>query len=83
VATVTVTLMEADAIPAEVNVGEIAEDALQAAFALIGARLTLATGTHTFGDFAPDETLMLEDVFRLFVRAMAVNNEACLAREEV
>jgi hypothetical protein len=52
---------------------EIAADAMQAAFALIAARLELATGMHVYGDIAPWEQGGLEDHFRAYVRLMASN----------
>jgi hypothetical protein len=57
--------------PAKMN--EIAEDAMQAAFALIGARLQLLTGLHVYGDVAPWEMDTLTEQFRGYVRHMAEN----------
>jgi hypothetical protein len=75
-ATETITLATASAIPPSVNVDEIAEKALQAAFSLIATELTAATGKETTGDFEPGETFALDRAFVLFVRAMALNNDA-------
>jgi hypothetical protein len=51
----------------------IAEDAMQAAFALIAARLEVATGLHVYGDIDPLHQRVIEDTFRGYVRTMTEN----------
>lgn len=77
-------LMEATVVPVEVSdkVAEIAEDACQAAFALIASRLE-GLGYPVSGDFAPDETLRLDSLFQGFVLTMMLNNEKIGRMQEV
>lgn len=72
---------EAATLPAEINVAEIAEDACQAAFALIAARLEIR-GYPVTGDFGPGEVAQLDRVFDMFVRSMAQNNETIAAMND-
>lgn len=67
-------VMEATALPDDVNVDAIAEDALQAAFKVIADQLG-ESGYPVTGDVAPDEAARLDDLFRSFVRCMALNND--------
>lgn len=72
-----VYLNEAAALPAEINVEAIAEEALNAAFLLIQTRITEAVGGVTTGDVTPGEAASLKNVFEAFVRSQALNNEVC------
>lgn len=74
-------LFEASALPVEVDPNAIGEDALQAAFALIAQRLA-DEGYPVTGDFAPEETQRLKDLFVSFVQRMALNNPAIAALNE-
>ena len=76
-------LIEAEAVPLAVSdaVSDIAEDAAQAAFALIGARLGLL-GYAVTGDFAPDEVARIESLFTGFVLAMSLNNPTIAAMQD-
>jgi len=67
------TLLSVEHLPAEVAVDEIAEDAMQAAFALIHARLALA-GYPASGDVSPDEAVRLDEAFQSYVRMAALNS---------
>lgn len=67
-------LLEATELPDDVAVDAIAEDSLQAAFKVIADQLGEA-GYPVTGDIAPDEAARLDDLFRSFVRAMALNND--------
>jgi hypothetical protein len=69
-------------LPADVNVEDIAEDALQAAFALICSRLETAGYGPVYGDVMPGEQEQLKETFEQFVRMMAVNSPALLAFSE-
>lgn len=60
-------------IPGDIDVNAIAEDAMQAAFALIATRLELATGMHVFGDIDPLASVWIEEQFRGYVRSMMLN----------
>lgn len=66
-------LSGAVAMPAEVDVKRIAEDATQAAFAVIAEGFADA-GYPVTGDIAPHEAAQIQDAFRLFVCTMAINN---------
>jgi hypothetical protein len=76
-----ITAWAAMTMPAEVPVDAIADGALEAAFGKIAGGLE-EYGYPVTGDFTPDETVALEDVFRAFVRGMAQNNPAIAALNE-
>lgn len=62
----------ADSIDAE-KLNAIAEDACEAAFALIAIRLELITGLHVYGDIDPLHSQVIANDFRGYVRTMAEN----------
>lgn len=72
---ITSGLLEASTMPVKVSdaVPEIAEDALQAAFAVIATRMK-RLGYPVSGDMAPDESVRLDSLFQGFVLSMALNN---------
>lgn len=76
------SMMQASTFPEGVDVNLIAEKASHAAFRVIADELTAATGAETTGDIAPWEIGSLEEAFRVFVRAMALNNSAIAALNE-
>lgn len=70
-----IPIMQAKVLPPEVEakLSEIVEDAQQACFALIGARLEVL-GYPVSGDFSPHESYFLDACFSAFVHSMAMNN---------
>ena len=67
-------MIEATVMPLAVDVEDIAEEALQAAFKTIADRMSKA-GYPVSGDFAPDEVAELDHAFKGYVLTMALNNQ--------
>ena len=67
-----IQLQQAHRLPPEINVTEIAIDALNACFASIASSFA-EHGYKLTGDFDPFESWQLDNVSHMFVRAMALN----------
>lgn len=67
-------MIEATFLPDAIDVDDIAENALQAAFKTIADGLASA-GYPVTGDVSPGEAIELDRLFQGFVRMMALNND--------
>lgn len=67
-------MFQATNLPADIDVDAIAEAACQAAFKTIADAFALE-GYPVTGDFFPSEVAAMDATFRMYVRAMAMNND--------